>query len=127
MWKATFRAATGLPPEGTAEKQWSRSPNISSSPVLIPASRNRRRPLETYSPSRAHRKWGEGRSNTTGGQRIGTETRVVGSPRAGDKAGETGSSENTGFRQSTDTTSVLNPTWRRKNLSLRSRTKVQGC
>ena len=49
--------------------------------------------------------------------------RLIGQPQAGGKAAWMISSEKAGFKQSTDTTSVLDPIWRRKNLSFLSRTR----
>ena len=48
----------------------------------------------------------KGGSNTTGGWRIGSRTRRAVHSRAGGKAGDIDTSENTGLRQSTKTTSV---------------------
>ena len=60
----------------------------------------------------------ESGSITTGGRRIGSWTQRAGRPRAGGKVGKTGLSKNTGLRLSTETTSVLEPIWRQKNVSL---------
>ena len=49
--------------------------------------------------------------------------RLTGQPQAGGEAAWMGSSEKADFNQSTDTTSVLDPSWRRKNLSFLSRTR----
>ena len=49
--------------------------------------------------------------------------RLTGQPRSGGEAAWMGSSEKAGFNQSTDTTSVLDPIWRRKNLLFLSRTR----
>ena len=46
---------------------------------------------------------------------------LAGQPQAGGEAAWIGSSEKAGFNQSTDTTSVLDPSWIRKNLSFLSR------
>ena len=51
----------------------------------------------------------EGVSNTPGGWKKGTGTQRAGLLQAEGRAGETGLSENIGFRRSTETTSFLEP------------------
>ena len=61
-----------------------------------------------------------------GGAEGGAEgggTNLGGLPRTGGRAGWIGSAEKAGFKRSTDTASDLEPIWRRKNLSRRSRTR----
>ena len=103
-------------------------PSITNSSARVPPSRKRLRKLEpdAFSSRPLSQNGGRGwrRQRIQGSRRAGWR---AGHSQAGGRAAEMGSSEKVCFNQSTETTSVLEPSWRWRNyLNVLELDKVQG-